>query len=500
MRVLATALGIALCSVLLTSQWLFAIREGEWIILLLLLNVVSAILIATGFVYGMRPILLFLSAFGHIWIITAATYQLATDDIPWNDGALIDESHQISLALVFALLSMIAFSLGYEVKRAKSEIANSVRTPVKGALRAEPRLRPLTTEHHYLRIYSHLLAIAALALLPLVLKSSGGLGALFSSRSELGMALQTAIGNNPDKSALGVIGLLPGSLATVAGVVSILQVREAKNHSAVRISDYFPLFLSICLIWTYRNPMANTRFAFAAAVIPVILAFLLPRRRRDGFLFLVGTVVGLLLVYPLMNTFRGADATIGIATLPFGSIDFDGFQQLVNTVGLVSQHGISFGWHTLSALLFFVPRSIWPTKAMPASFEVAEFRGYTFQNLSLPLPAELLLDFGWVGGLLCCLLLGVAASRLDNKWFSGDSAYSATVAIVSGAVIGLFRGPLGSQLPVVGVALILDFIGSRIAARQLAGEPMVDLDQGSPEQPAFRKLTRVDQESDPKEM
>jgi hypothetical protein len=40
---------------------------------------------------------------------------------------------------------------------------------------------------------------------------------------------------------------------------------------------------------------------------------------------------------------------------------------------------------------------VWPGKAVPASIPVTEDQGYTFTNLSLPLPGELYLEFGVFG-------------------------------------------------------------------------------------------------------
>ena len=72
----------------------------------------------------------------------------------------------------------------------------------------------------------------------------------------------------------------------------------------------------------------------------------------------------------------------------FATPDFDGFQQIVNAMVFSEDVGHSLGHYTSSALLFFVPRSLWEGKATPASIDVAEHRGYEFTNLSLPLPAE----------------------------------------------------------------------------------------------------------------
>lgn len=68
--------------------------------------------------------------------------------------------------------------------------------------------------------------------------------------------------------------------------------------------------------------------------------------------------------------------------------DFDSFSQITNTVEYVNEHGITSGNQLLGVLFFWVPRSIWPDKAIDTGTVLGEFKAYFFKNLSAPLWAE----------------------------------------------------------------------------------------------------------------
>jgi len=145
----------------------------------------------------------------------------------------------------------------------------------------------------------------------------------------------------------------------------------------------------------------------------------------------------------------GRSASISMSSFAaFATKDFDGFQQSINAFEFVNAEGHSWGLYFLSALLVFIPRSIWTWKATPASIDVASNHGYSFTNLSLPINAELYIDFGWIGVIVLFFIVGWTFARLDNLWQT-DSDWAAAVAFLSLAQVGLIRGPLGSQVPVM---------------------------------------------------
>ena len=124
------------------------------------------------------------------------------------------------------------------------------------------------------------------------------------------------------------------------------------------------MLLGVAAICVFANPLSQTRFVALTSLGSLTLALIQPRSKKAGVAYLTFGLVATLLLYPLANVFRGSSNTSlwEISTSTFTSIDFDGFQQIVNTITYVHDYGYKWGMNLLSALLFFVPRSVWPDK------------------------------------------------------------------------------------------------------------------------------------------
>ena len=151
-------------------------------------------------------------------------------------------------------------------------------------------------------------------------------------------------------------------------------------------------------------------------------------------------------------------------------MDFDGFQQVANSVLYVREIGHSLGHYTVSAFAYFIPRSWWEGKATPASLDVAGNRGYAFTNLSLPLHAELYIEFGLIGMAICMVAFGWLCASSDSSWLLGSASRLGLLApVLSMAMLGILRGPLGSLAPVYLTALGLTFLA--LSRRKLPESP-----------------------------
>jgi hypothetical protein len=305
--------------------------------------------------------------------------------------------------------------------------------------------------------------------LPVVVAIVGGLGALFATRSDLNDTIASAGYTAANTGIYTLVKLLPGQLCIVAALACVYALRAAApaplSPAQVRTLR-FKLVLSLVLLAVYANPYTHTRFIFLAAFGSVALMLLSTRGWRTAIVALLVSLVAFLFAYPAANYFRSGEEHRLSLVQSFRTSDFDGFQQVINTVTLVEGRGHAQGAHVISASLFFVPRSIWSDKATPASFEVARARGYVFQNLSLPIEAELFLDLGWIGLGLLSGACGVVWRRLDGAWRSHAPAVM-IASFLAIAQIGIFRGPLGSLAPTYGIALIL-LLGLLVAFRRRA--------------------------------
>lgn len=421
-------------------------------VVLSVLHIAACCLGASVAVYrGLRPGLLVASVFPYCWLAVPAVYQISHVQAAWSDpGVTLDTSATLR-ALAIVAVGQGALVTCYGLARLRGpRSAHTWKVTGSGRTR--------------LACLAGLMLLGTLLLIPFVVSAAGGIGALFSSRQGFNEALRDN-GYTDYASPTAALGkLVPGAFATVATLLGLYLYRTRQVATpANRRAALAICLLGLGLLCIVANPFAFSRFLFLTSFGPVVLVLLNPRGRRAAVVWLVGCVMAFLLAYPAADLLRRENASGAAVTADLlASKDYDGFQQVVNTVNLVDDQGIAWGSHVVSAGLFFVPRDFWPAKAVPASVTVAEHRGYTFTNLSLPAPAEAYLDGGWVGVALLMGLLGLVLSVLDGAWQSG-SRWSLVAAYLAMAQVGLWRGPFGSQTPVFGFALGLLVISMLLA-------------------------------------
>jgi len=401
--------------------------------------------LTTSVVHGARINQLVFWAFTLSWLGVAPLYQLYVGEVAWGDYTVLKLTDAVQASQVLVLVSLVAFLVGSRAAPGVTEHRSRLDTSKMGKA-------------------AFLVIVAAGFLLPMAASASGGLANLFASRQE--RAASFAVENfdvaSGGGAALGFVKLLPAALATVGCYFAVLVVREeirSRRGLNWRMARLALVVAGLTALAIYSNPIANSRFISFAAILASVIAAWQPRTSRSGFILAMVSLVGVLFVYPIAFALR---KTRGLSTLETFTLkdwagpDFDGFQQWVNTVLFVEENGYSWGSTILSAMFFFVPRSIWPGKEIPASITIAESRSYEFTDLSLPVSAEFYLNFGFVGLVIGMFVLGRIWARLDVAWLrSPDSLAGVLAPLVATQQFGLVRGPLGSLAPVFGTVLIL---------------------------------------------
>lgn len=409
---------------------------------------------------GLRPVSLLFYIFDFSWLGFAPAFQLANHEAAWNDGVVLGETSNITGALLMNLALTAVFLL----------LENGAR--VASAWHRGTGIRQLrsaaTVRGQALFTY----AFALVVLAPYAIQANGGLSNLFSSRHQRAYSL-TASGLTVQQAGgvtFALVGLLPGALAVALTALSIIRHRQGGTS----LSAYAYMTIGGTGVILFDNPFAYTRFISATAFLSLVLYVTFPRSRRAGVVLGLAAVFGTLLVYPLANQFRYGGQTMAAegrytGMQAFRGPDFDGFQQIVNTFNYVSATGFHLGHYLLSSLLFFIPRTAWAGKSVPAAIDVSGHAGYVFTNLSLPIHAEFYLEFGWPGVVMCALLLGAIAARLDTAWRGQDGSRWMYVApYMALAIIGIVRGPSGSQTPVWLPVVLLLAIGLKAPSRRTA--------------------------------
>jgi hypothetical protein len=394
------------------------------------------------------------SAFVLCWLILPSIYQLAHGVAAWEDTQVLSSGENVTLALALTPIAQVAVLVGYLGSSVRGSC--QPRTDMKGSARVFSRLGVV-------------LIGASAAILPYVVRMKGGFEVLFMPRdvqSNYGdPALDLGVSGGV---TLYLVEFVPFSLSVAGTLLLIAEYRMPKRGRSIFVG--LALVVGALLTWIYANPIANSRFVALATLGSLALAVLWPRSRAAGRLVVLIFSFVALLLYPLIRLISTSEENrtdmnvMSDPWLALASADFDGFQQVINMFEFVQDHGYSFGHYVLSALLVFVPRSIWPGKATPASIDVAANHGYSFTNLSLPPHAEIYMEAGLLGMLVVFFIVGRVWAWLDSRW-STNILWQPTVAFLALAQVGIIRGPLGSQMPVMMLTLLVLLAATRFALR-----------------------------------
>jgi hypothetical protein len=368
------------------------------------------------------------------WMCIGSLAQLGSGDMPWPDSGLESLFPWGQLLLLGAMVSYVAGA------RFAAQQPYVPRVAVGG------RLRPLVV-----------LLVGVLMLVP-VLQASGGLAARFTTRGDVYAALAEA-GFTGDTVTLFLLNRLPAAVAMVAAYAAAHTFARRRTGERAARGRTITFVVAILLLVVLANPFSNPRYlAFSAVAATVLGLWPLTTRNRRG-VALVALLLVTLVAYPLATWFKKKSTSTRLGQVDlstFSGIDFDGYQMSINAISYVQDNGYAFGRHIVAALAFFVPRSLWSAKPMPASLDVAADRGYAFLNLSLPLWAELYIDLGVVGVALGMGLLGYVSRRLDLAYASQDASLGQHMAVlVAVAQVGLLRGPLGGSVVFFGTVVAI---------------------------------------------
>lgn len=290
------------------------------------------------------------------------------------------------------------------------------------------------------------IALTMVATLSLVaFLATVGLSGAFASR--------TADNNSGlDTASIGLLVGLPRVLTFLPVIYGLLSISDGHN----RRFGYLLLAINFPTLLIVNFPLSISRSQlFGDILLFAILLLDFSKPWRRGLLSLA-FVFGALVAMPVIDHFTRQGGTLAtldpnrLISIYFNTGDFDGFQSVNNAVLYVDRFGVEYGLQLLSAFLFFIPRVIWPAKGEPTGIITAESAGYTFTNISQPLPSEFYVDFGWAGVVVGGIVLGLLFRRLD-RWIDRGWASDPRTRLVAGLLVGfglpVYRGTLLGVLP-----------------------------------------------------
>lgn len=212
------------------------------------------------------------------------------------------------------------------------------------------------------------------------------------------------------------------NLLLFVAVVFITEAKKARKLTKRTVIALLCLVLACFPTGLSRNMMAS----FYAGLL--IVTFDISRRGRWFSWVIIG---GLVLIFPAVEVFRRIitlqqDNLMDLVTSSFTASylqgHFDSHQMFITVARYVEQFGLSWGKQLLGALLFFMPRSLWPGKPEGTGHSaILALDQFYFSNVSANPATEGYVNFGIPGVILFAFMIGFAVSWLDKAFWKAKS-------------------------------------------------------------------------------
>jgi hypothetical protein len=364
--------------------------------------------------------------FLYVWLIIVPSIQWFYREWPWALPTQWQDDPGIN---VLILISIVAFEAGYARYVGRDR-------------RTLEHLRPVDTAFSVRRVKIFLM-MYALYFIYFVAAHGGPMNFLVSR-------VDNPIYDAGSNTALHMI--TAAVFSTTIGVLCLILFDWYVSGRSKTIKGFMYFgFAGAIMLAVADFPLSIPRAQFGALVIAFSMIWM-TRKRNHVFAayFPLIMVAGIFVVYPIFGLMR---ATIGMGgfdrrtfTHGFFTGDFDVYQMLGTIVGYTNTHGVTWGRQLLGAMLFWVPRSIWPDKPIGTGAMVAKSLGSPFTNLSAPLWAEGYVNFGVVGTLCMFIGLGFFLRRMSKETVGSGSVRLVLGAYVVGFQMFILRGDLMSSL------------------------------------------------------
>ncbi|SEN48718.1 oligosaccharide repeat unit polymerase [Mesobacillus persicus] len=262
-------------------------------------------------------------------------------------------------------------------------------------------------------------------LITLYVISQTGLNAIFSRSTASSAFQQESLAEQQMLTSLLRNSVLYGL------AISILFYKKFKQGLFLVIIQ-----LVACLI--VNTPFGLARFNVAVVYIGLILLMFSSFKKNRLFIFVF--FLAFIIVFPLINVFRRYslfDIPDGVVFQTISDISdnfltghYDSFTMIIYSYIYTNEYGISFGYQLLGPLLFFIPRSIWPSKPIGSGAYILEAYGHSFTNGSAPLIAEGIINFGIFGVIILALFFGKISAYLDKVYWENVKFEHSTILAV----------------------------------------------------------------------
>lgn len=234
-------------------------------------------------------------------------------------------------------------------------------------------------------------------------------------------------------------------------------------------NKYIELLLWFNLLLT-NFPLSAARFYIASLYIPILIIYI--DRINSNYLFLNKLLIfGILIIFPYLDQVRRLN---NINELSLFSLDFkmfsqghfDSYQMFMFSI---KHRVLTHGKQLLTALFFFIPRSVWPGKSVGSGTMIANNYGFFFDNISMNFFGEGYINFGYVGIILFIIGLSYFNARYDKlfwtKLYKG-SMLNIFYCLMLGLLFFLLRGDMLSSIAFITGIFTSVFIVNYIVSQE----------------------------------
>lgn len=276
-----------------------------------------------------------------------------------------------------------------------------------------------------------------------------------------GLLFRGLVGENVDNLATGssmqlIMGHFIRPIPNACLIAAIIT--NAKKPCSI-------ILLIISLIAVF--PTSLSRNAVVMFWLPVVLLILWKFFRRKN-IFLLVMLVGYFVIFPFLDNFRYFNGKISFNfSLDYlNTMNFDAGQ---NFLYVIKNDIVTNGRQLLGALLFFIPRSIWPNKPLGSGAFVAGFSPGSFSNIAMPYFGEGYVNFGYFGILFFTLVISYISAKMDKSfWNKTKSEFvlnDGYFLIMVGSFTFILRGDLMSSIAYTSGFLLTYLVISKLCVK-----------------------------------
>lgn len=346
--------------------------------------------------------------FFYVFLLIAPIIQMSNGYFPWGGTY---SKLELAQSWWLTFVSLLGFEFGYSVFVAKTPKLNSNKLFLlnqKGLI---------------------LLLLVSFSCILFGL-SFVGFSSLFVPRNELSSILTESVeGNRSVRTIVQAIMRVPPVVTLLILINDLFNRIKIKSNQRLTLIRFAIVCVFAMIVFVINNPISTARFWVGAIFLSILLMYVLEFTKKKAFSWFIFNVLILISLFPVMDIYRkGLDGGVVQAIINSdpareleNSPDFDAFQQQTNSIITEQRRGLSLGKQTISSVLFFVPRKIWPNKSRPSGSLIAETVGYSFKNLSAPIAVEFYLDGWYIAVFWGMFILGIIYRKVFVKFLLGQN-------------------------------------------------------------------------------